>query len=62
MAVNNVVWRLVSGRRTQQDDPLLLDLTSRISESLRLFDPGSLLGLLQNNSVWFTRCDGRVGT
>ncbi len=54
-ATNNVIWRLVTGRRTNQDDPQLKELTERLSEGLRHFDPGSLLGLLQINSVTFTR-------
>ncbi len=52
---NNVIWRLTTGKRTQQDDPEMKDLTGRIQNNFQTLDPSSPLALLQMNSLAFTK-------
>ncbi len=58
---NNVIWRLVTGKRTQQDDPELRDLTNRIQNNFQNFDPSSPIALLQMNSLAFTKLLQKMG-
>ncbi len=54
-ASNNAVWRVVTGKRTRQDDPELIDLTNRIVNNFRNQDPSNPINLLQMNSLAFTK-------
>jgi len=48
-AINNVVWRLVTGCSTGQKDPQLIYLTQCINDMFDAFDPGKLTSVLQIN-------------
>ncbi len=50
-----MIWRIVTGKRTRQDDPELLDLTARVVANFKSQDPSDLLCLLQFNSLSFTK-------
>ena len=50
VAINNVIWRLVTGRRTSQHDPEMNYLTQTINDMFDGFDPGHPLALLQMNN------------
>ncbi len=54
-ATNNVIWRISTGKRTRQDDPELIDLTSRIVENFKTMDPSGPLNLIQMNSLPFAK-------
>ena len=47
VAINNVIWRLVTGRRTSQRDPQMTYLTKVINDMFDGFDPSNPLALLQ---------------
>ncbi len=49
VAINNVIWRLVTGRRTSQRDPTMNYLTQTINDMFDGFDPSKPLALLQMN-------------
>ncbi len=46
-ATNNVIWRLVTGRRTRQDDPELTRLTRTIADIFKNSDPSNPFTMLQ---------------
>ncbi len=58
---NNVIWRIITGRRTQQDDPELKDLTERIDKTFQNLDPGNPLALMQMNSLTLMRLFQKLG-
>ena len=54
-ATNNVIWRLVTGKRTSQDDPELKNFTEMIQKNFQFYDPSSVFALIQINSLPFTK-------
>ncbi len=54
-ATNNVIWRLVTGKRTSQDDPELKHFTGMIQKNFQFYDPSSVFALIQINSLPFTK-------
>lgn len=48
-AINNVIWRLVTGNRSSQRDPEMTYLTQTINDMFDGFDPSNPLVLLQMN-------------
>jgi hypothetical protein len=60
-AANNVIWRLITGKRTKQDEQELVDLIARVSKFFDAFDPGSLLFLLQLSNDKFLRLCAMLG-
>jgi len=49
-AINNVVWRMLSGKRTAQNDPELKKLTDSITEVFKGLDFGNVLRQIEGNS------------
>ncbi len=54
-ATNNVIWRLISGRRTRQSHPEARRLAAQIRRVLEATGPDSILGAVQRNSAPFCR-------
>ena len=54
-AVNNVVWRMVTGKRSKQSDPEMVVLTKNVWDFFRVLERGSILQVLQLNSYWVTK-------
>ena len=53
-AINNVIWRIATGKRTKQNDPELIQLTQCVSEMFDAAAPmGNVIGLLQLSSEKF---------
>ncbi len=53
-ASNNVIWRFVSGNRTKQDDPELIDLMVATKDVFLLFST-DLFKMTQMYSMWFSK-------
>jgi len=60
-ATSNVIWRFLTGRRTNQRDPALLDIVSRTADTFTVFDPTSVFCLLQLQSAHFCRALSYLG-
>ncbi len=54
-ATNNVMWRIVSGRQTRQDDQELVDIMETCQDIFMFFETDSPLKVLQLNSFWFSK-------
>ncbi len=54
-AVNNVVCRIITGKRTLQSDPQLKVLTKNVWDFFRVMERGSILNVLQVNSWLISR-------
>lgn len=48
-AINNIIWRLLTGKRTRQTDPELVHLTDCIADLAKAFDV-NLVSLLESGS------------
>ncbi len=49
---NAIIWRVVSGRQIDRNDPTVLELTEATKQIFLFFSPDSLLKLLQFNTKW----------
>ncbi len=54
-ATNNVIWRIVSGKRSKQDDPSLEEFMEISKEVFMFFETDDLVKVLQINSIWFAK-------
>jgi len=54
-AINNVVWRLLTGKRTAQDDPELVHLTDCICELFKGNDFRNVLRQIESNSPFINK-------
>ena len=60
-AVNNVIWRLVSGERAKQTDPDMVALTKKLKELLKVLDPSTLMSVLTAHSEFLLKLFTDIG-
>ncbi len=48
-AMNNIIWRFITGRQSKQTDPEVQELSRLTTEWFQMFDPSRFSGLVQLN-------------
>ncbi|XP_059086666.1 cytochrome P450 2M1-like [Tigriopus californicus] len=46
VAVNNVIWRMITGRTTKQDDPFMNEMTKQMDRHFKFMSPSSMISTL----------------
>nr|AIL94140.1 cytochrome P450 CYP3028B1 [Tigriopus japonicus] len=54
VAINNIVWRMITGNTSSQDDPLMLYLTDRMNRHFESLSPSNITAILQQYFHRFT--------
>ncbi len=60
-AINNVIWRFSTGKRSRQDDPTLLSLTARLEKAFQDLNPSNPWSLFPMNSLTVARMYQKLG-